>query len=269
MAAVVQLQTEVVHRYILELRYEFGQVYWDRAGRIAKQILSETSDWDFDTIDINRCQLAIRDKNLVFNFGHAKLDLVQTQSADVDTLLPVDEFGTTAESLAAPVAKHLELDFYTRIGFRAWHLYPSASREESHSLVRNLRLFSLDRESLESLGVPSEVSHRLVVDRGRHMLRIAISPFEQHVDLPPSVSRAVRVKPHKQPSDQRKQALIDKLKAERRISHFPRFGLLLDVDAYIEDPPYPDGLSISDFVRRAWEDFGKVKGIALEARGNT
>ena len=41
MKTVVDLKTEVIHRYVFELRYDFGQVYWDRAGRISKAILAQ------------------------------------------------------------------------------------------------------------------------------------------------------------------------------------------------------------------------------------
>src|ERR1022692_2087492 len=88
MALIVKPVTEVIHRYVVELKYEFGQVYWDRAGRIAKSILNENVDWDFDTIDTNRCQLSNRERNVAFSFGSEKLDLSQTQSSEVETLIP-------------------------------------------------------------------------------------------------------------------------------------------------------------------------------------
>ena len=69
MTSVVDLKTEVIHRYVFELRYEFGQTYWDRAGRVAREILSDSEGWDFDIIDMNHCQLTRRDQNLLFNFG--------------------------------------------------------------------------------------------------------------------------------------------------------------------------------------------------------
>ena len=62
------MSTEVVHRYVLELRFDFGHVYWDRAGRIAKEILG-LEGWDFEQIDMNHCRLSKRDLNVVFNFG--------------------------------------------------------------------------------------------------------------------------------------------------------------------------------------------------------
>lgn len=125
MATVVQLSTEIIHKYIVELRYEFGHVYWDRAGRIAREFLSSEEGWDFNTIDIKHCQLSLRDKNLTFNYGPGKLDLSQNQSSEVDTLIPVGEFGAIAEAASTAVVKHLELELFTRLGFRVWHLIAS------------------------------------------------------------------------------------------------------------------------------------------------
>ncbi|MFO7901634.1 MAG: hypothetical protein R6U98_03145 [Pirellulaceae bacterium] len=273
MAAIVDLKTEIIHKYVYELRYEFGQVYWDRAGRIAKDILSEREEWDFDTIDINRCQLAHRDMNLSFNFGHAKLDLSQTQSADVETLVPVGEFGKLAEIVTSTLVNHLELEFFPRIGFRVWHLYAVADREQSQQFMRDLQLFSLDAAASGELGEVSEVSHRLVTDRQSHMLRIAVAPFEQQVQLPPSVIRAAKAKAYRQETekqrgpgiDKRRRILIDQMKAKKTIAHYPQFGILLDLDAYVEDPPYPDDLSVSDFIAAAFDDFQHVKQTALAA----
>ncbi len=108
MASVVNVRTEVIHRYVFELRYDFGQVYWDRAGRISKAILAEQEEWDFNAIDVNRCQLVRRSANLAFSFGHEKLDLAQTQTADVEELLPLREFAAIAEKGSDVVANHLD-----------------------------------------------------------------------------------------------------------------------------------------------------------------
>ena len=264
MATVVDLKTEVIHRYVFELRYDFGQIYWDRAGRIAKSLLAEQEEWDVNTIDLNRCQLVRRTANLAFSFGHEKLDLSQTQSADVEELLPLHEFSSIAENGASIVANHLEIDSFPRIGFRAWLLYPAADRDESYRFVRNLKLFRIHPAATDTLGRTSEVSHRLIVERPGHMLRIAVAPFEQQVDLPPSVFRAAREKAKDRSHDQ-KQVLIDKLRAKKMISHYPQFGVLLDFDAYIEDPAYPDNLSVSDFITNSFEDFQNTREVVLEA----
>jgi len=257
------MATEVVHRYVFELRYDFGHVYWDRAGRIAKEILG-LEDWDFEQIDINYCRLSKRELNVVFNFGPGKLDLSQTQSTEVAELLPAGVFGATAEEVAETVAKHLELDSFPRIGFRTWHLYPARDRQESFEILEKVELFRHSESVIKRLGDPSEVSYRVVVERQGHMARIALAPFEQAIDLPPSVVRAAKTKArdHRGEKGARK-VLIDKLKAERMIRNYPQFGVLLDLDAYIEDPPFPDELSVSDFVANAAGDFENIKQVVL------
>jgi hypothetical protein len=273
MSVGVDQKKEVLHRYVYELRYEFGQIYWDRAGRVAKEILSEHDEWDFEAIDINTCRLAHRDKNVNFNFGHKKLDLTQAQNADVASLMSVGDFGKLAERLTSTVAKYLELEFFTRIGFRLWHMYPANDREDASRLARELRLFRLEPSLAETIGAVSDVSHAMIADRQRHMVRLSLAPFEQQVSLAPSVIRAAKTKPYKEATDKqrgpgidkRQRVLIDKMRAEKIIKSYPQFGLLLDLDAYIEDPPYPDALSVSDFIMNAETDFRTLKPQLLLA----
>ena len=64
------------------------------------------------------------------------------------------------------------------------------------------------------------------------------------------------------PRDQR-AILIDQLKAEKRIAHYPQFGVLLDVDAFLEDPPLPTDLRVSDFIVGAFDDLSGIKKDVL------
>jgi len=258
----IDLKSEVIHRFVYELRYDLGQVYWDRAGRIAKKLLSALDEWDCESIGFNVCRLVQRRLNLTFNFGPAKLDLSQTQNTDVETLVPAGEFGKLAESVSSTVVENLELEFFPRIGFRAWHLYGASDRKQSEQLVRDLGLFRLDSNLERSLGEISEISHRLTIDQTKHMLRIAVAPFEQEVDVAPSLIRAAKARARDHNREQKK-VMLDRMKAEKKIKHYPQFGVLLDLDAYIEDPPYPDDLGVSDFIAAAFDDFGKVKQTVL------
>ncbi len=262
MAPVVTLRTEVVHRYVFELRYELGHVYWDRAGRIARELTSREG-WDVDSIDPNNCQVTHRDRNMAFDFGPRRLDLHQTQNADVGTLAPVGEFASIAETFSGIVATTLDVPFCTRIGFRVWNLYPMSTQAEAFDALRNLKLFRIDAASEDSLGRPSDAKFSLVVERPKHMLRIALTSFEQNVDLPASVLRAAREKAKDHWRDQ-KQVRIAQLKAKKIVSTYPHFGILLDLDAYVEDPPNPDALSISAFIVDAMSEMTQVRSLVLE-----
>lgn len=262
---VVDLQKAILHRAVLELRYEFGQLYYDRTGRICRQIVSEHEGWDFGEIGIKGAQLVKADQNLVFSFSDRKLDLQQTQTSEVAALLTPAEFGKLAEEIVGAVVTPLELDTFPRIGFRVWHLFASDSREQSFALMRELRAITLSDDFVELEDSVKQVSFTIVLDRGTHMARLVLAPFEQSIDLPESVTRVASSKARNQPKDQRR-ALVDQLKAAKMIASFPRFGLMMDVDFYIEDPPFPQGLSVSDFIATMAEDLHKLMQLVLTRR---
>ena len=258
----LNLNTEVIHKYVFELRYDFGQLYWDRSGRVAKQILNEFDDWDFDSVDGGRCQLSNREQNVAFNFGPERLDLSQSQNADVDSLMDVGEFAKFAEDATARVIESLELEFFSRIGFRVLHLYPASDRENAEQLVGKLKLFQIDRDMSDVIRAPTEMSFRIVTERDKNMLRIAVSPFEQNIPLSPRILLAAKTEARQLSRNQRR-ARIDQLKAKKKIEHYPQFGVLLDLDAYLEEPPVPTDLSISEFILEAYADFSAVKSEVL------
>jgi hypothetical protein len=96
------------------------------------------------------------------------------------------------------------------------------------------------------------------------MLRIAVVPFEQQVELPASVLRDARLHARTEYRSQKK-VLLRKLRAKKLVEAYPDCGVLLDLDAYIDDPPFPDALSISDFIEAAFADFDAIKPTALES----
>ena len=179
MDTIVSLSTEVIHRFVFEVRYDFGQLYWDRAGRVSRQILSAFENWDSDSVSITTSRLSNRELNMVFNFGPAKLDLAQTQDADVDQLVSVGEFAKIAEDATSIVIESLELEWFSRIGFRMWHLYPTSDRNEAVSRISELRHFRIDTQSSPAISNPTDIAYHVVEERSKNMLRIAISPLNK------------------------------------------------------------------------------------------
>ena len=262
MSQVVRPAHAIRHRSVFELRYDFGQLYWDRAGRIAREIIRKFEGWDLEQVDPSHCVLRHDELNLTFSFGPHKLDMSQSQSDDLPEIMPANEFGKKSDELAEIVLKLLELEVFSRIGFREWLLFKAESRNESYELVRRLKLFRLDLDLIRSLGTPSEMAWRVVVERGQQMVRVAVAPFEQAIQLPENVIRAAKLSKHDRQHDSR--LLIDSLKAKKVVDTYPQFGLLADFDAYIEDPPFPDNLSVSDFVHSSATDIGKILDIVVE-----
>ena len=75
------------HRLVFELRYDCGELYWDRCGRAARKLAAQKG-WAVQSPDVNGCHIRNDDRNLVFTYSATKADLTQSQSQDVLELLP-------------------------------------------------------------------------------------------------------------------------------------------------------------------------------------
>ena len=53
------------------------------------------------------------------------------------------------------------------------------------------------------------------------------------------------------------------MKAKKAISSYPPVGMMIDLDAYIEDVPYPDEVSARTFIEGAMEDFDVIAEAIL------
>lgn len=264
MSLVVSLDTEVQHRYVFELRYRFGYSFWDRSGSVCESVLRRFDDWRLTKIDAERASLLDDQTNCALNFGHAKLDVSQGQNAEVSEIMPCDEFGKLTETLAGLVIEKLRVSDFSRIGFRQWFLYPAGSYEESQQLMGQLGSFRVSDSLLRDFGPVEERSFRAIVSCPTHQVRVAVTPFEQAIDLPPGVIEKAHRSSKDVPKNQ-KRVLLDTLKAKRQIENYPQFGILVDLDAFIEEPDYPQDFSISEFVKTAADNFDGLRKHLLAA----
>jgi hypothetical protein len=252
MTRVAQFQAGILHRMVFELRYDSGELYWDRCGRAARKLASQKG-WAVKSIDSNGCHILNEDQNLVFSYSPTQLALTQSQDKEVSDLLSYGEFGAVAEEFCEVVVQTLELNSFPRIGFREWTLYGTESIEDASARIGKMSFFSASK-ALNGLGELSYNSHSVVVARPDRMVRIAATPFEQQIHLAPSIIAAAREKSHKHSKEQRK-VLIQQMKARKAIEHYPRVGVMLDLDAYIEEAPYPEQVTPLKFIEESKNEF--------------
>jgi hypothetical protein len=260
MTFVIQTSTGIRHRMVFELRYDSGELYWDRCGRAARKLAAE-KEWAVKSIDLNGCHILNEDQNLVFSYSPTQLDLTQSQSKDASELLSFGEFAAIAEMFSEVVVQTLEVNSFPRIGFRLWTLYGTESLDDASARIGRMSFFSSSK-ALSGLGELSYMSHSVVLARPNQMVRVAATPFEQQIHLAPSVIAAVKEKPHQHSKEQRK-LLIQQLKAKKAIETYPHMGIMLDLDAYIEEAPYPDQLTVITFIEEAVRDFCEIREAIL------
>jgi hypothetical protein len=255
----------ILHRLVYELRYDYGYTYLDRAGATINDILKRHPGWVNPQVNPQTGVLRNVNNEMVFNFGPRKLDLSQAQSQKVAELAPIGEFASLAKELTATVLEWLELAEFTRMGFRAWRLYPMGSSDEAKRAVISLGVLSTGLIGKMELGSLSEVSWAAVVENHDVTTRIAVSAIEQNIELDPATLKAALDKAHKHDRHQRR-IMAEQVKAQRTVANYPQFAVLVDMDHFVQDPPRPEGDGIAEFITTQFEWGTGVSAKVMEAR---
>ena len=235
------------YKFVFELRYDYGYTYLDRCGATMNEILRTHPGWEHVGVSPQQGTLRDTDRDLTFNFSIYKLDLSQELTLKTMELMEIEKFAGLANELAETVVARLDVqENITRIGFRIWQLFGRYETfDAAREAVKSLGLLDTRKFGDAGIGRITETSCSMITDREICCTRIAITPVEQKVHVDPATVQKALVKPHKLSSDQRR-ALIDKVKADRAIKSFPPFAVLVDMDHFLEYPPYPDHLRVAD-----------------------
>lgn len=263
MATVVDIHSVVRHKQVFELRYQFGHVFYDKLGRVAADLLSNYEGWSFAQLSSDHATLAHKELNLSFNYGVTTLALSQVQTAEVPELMESSEFAQVADRFAGHVVDAFEVTDFPRAGYRVWELFETSSREKAVELLSRSSLGKDAYGAVKALGRPYDLQLRAEVERENHILRIQIAPAQQQVEIDPATMAKLRAQTFTMDSRVRRQALIDRERARRKVAAFPLNSLLVDLDASVEDPEYPQAFKPVDFIATAWQDMEEVAAVIL------
>ena len=238
----------VAHKLVFELRYDYGNAYLDRCGATLNEILRDNPGWAVDAANPQSGMLRNQQHSLTFSFGTAKLDLGQQQTEKLPKLSDGQEFGTVAHKLTTTVVNRLELEEFTRIGFRVWRLFEYGSLEDARQKAMSLGLISKELLSSLDLKQVDEVSFGLVCGFDDCMRRIAVLPVQQKINVDAATVRLQLKDVHGRDSKDRKAEIIRRIKTAHRVHDYPQFSVLVDVDSYVETPEYPGDITADQFV---------------------
>jgi len=220
----ISVQPPIIHRFVYELRYDYGFTYLDRCGATINDILKKNPGWVHISASPKTTTIRNQEKNITFNFSVSKLDLVKSRSEKVATLMSVEEFAKIACSLTDEVVNRLGIEDFTRVGFRLWRLFGNESIEAAKEAVKNLGFVSFEKLKDVGLDNLNEVNCTLLLDHDGISSRIAIAPVEQNIEFDPATIKQASGIPHKLHIDQHR-ALIAKLKAKSKLNniHYMQF----------------------------------------------
>ncbi len=154
----------IVFQLVFESRYDYGHGYLDRAGEAIVELLRRDPGWAFRKADPGFTRLSNAELNATFNFGVAKLDLIQAQSNEVVKLMPVPDFALLANDLTDTVLLYLGPVVPTRIGFRSLLLWEAKSHAAAVDHLRGLESFRLTTPGEDALGVVTDYSFSFVYE---------------------------------------------------------------------------------------------------------
>lgn len=228
------------HKAVFEVRYEHGMVYLDRCGTTANRIMATYPEWVIrdDAVNPQSAPLTNALTGALFNFGTQKYDFSLSQPVGKDVALTrrdLATFSSQVEGVARIVHEELGLHHFLRLGFRIWFMFPTDSEQESNRWIRDLGVCSVTPEVSKAFGGQLESEgYVLLVNGADRRFRIAINAVERLEVLDLGVE-ALTALPRRLPKKQR-EALLEKLKAKQRVLSNPETGVMIDVDAYVEEP---------------------------------
>jgi len=261
-----QRTSPVIHKLIYELRYDYGYTYLDRCGAVINNILRENPDWFIPEATPQRGIVQRLQDDVKFCFGSLKLDLTHEQSGTVAELVSIEEFARIADTFTKTVVERLELLDFTRIGFRTWRLFEMSTFDVAKQAIVDLEAVPKDKLHLLGMDQVDELSLQIVAETEGVMTRLAVAAVQQNIEVAPAMRKAATQVPHRFPSGQRR-VLLDKVKAEKLVKHFPAYAVLVDTDHHTDDPPYPERLSVSEFITSSFASGSELAQRVFHLKG--
>lgn len=252
------------HKLVYEVRYDHGFMYLDRCGTTSNRITQSFPDWIVSAPNVNpqNAPFTHAIKGIKFNFGPLKYDFSLDQRINAETALrreDIDDFVQEVESVSAIVHEELELSRFIREGFRVWYTFPTKSEAESLDWICKLRGISVQENLPRAFsGILESLSYIVVIKSHERKFRVTVNAVERTEQLDLG-SETLRTLPRNLSKKQREH-LLDQLRMKHRLLVTPQSAVMIDVDAYVDDPIE---ISAEDFIPESLKQIEQSLPIAF------
>jgi hypothetical protein len=247
------------HKFVFELRYDYGFTYLDRCGRIVNYILKTWPEWMLANTSPNpqNAPLLSIQNNCRFNFSARKLDFSVEQTIGEPSLSEEDRdsFIVQVDELTRFLIRELDLSEFSRIGFRTWYLVPARDEADAEQWLKDQEFFTISKGflSLFPEGKQKAASIAVIVEADDRHYRVALNSIERTISLELG-DNVLNIPAHSLPKNQRDH-LIKQIKEKKRRQHNPQFAAMVDIDAYQEDPKIVEPASFLKSCLKQHESF--------------
>lgn len=246
----------ILQKVVFELKYQYGFTYLDKCGRTINAIMREQPEWTVRDSPGPRASSLVSMRNgCSFNFSSFNYNFSLERPVGGDPLSDKDmaDFIEQVDLISSIVNDHLGLKEFTRIGFRAWHLFGCESKEEAESWLSNLGLYVMQEPLISAFGGEKEVlGVTIVVSGSDRKYRIAFNAVERQAEI--DLGEAILTVQASKLSGGQRKFLLDQEKVKRRMRANPKYPAMIDIDAFQEEP-----LSVEprDFIKTSHEEITK------------
>lgn len=252
---IIKGKKSILQRIVFELKYRYGFTYLDACGRTVNKIQKEYPEWILRGNEPNpqNAPLISMKNSCIFNFSALKLDLSLERPIGERSLLQedLDEFIDQFESLSAIVIDQLGLEIFTRIGFRAWHIFPCESEQDSEQWLLNLGLYSISEKVHTGFGGQIESAGVSIIILGEdRKFRIAFNGVERQAQI--DFGQGLLNIPSRSLHKGQKEFLKKQLAIRGRMRQNPGFAAMIDIDCFIDDPEI---VNPAQFVRTSIDQY--------------
>lgn len=248
----------ILDKVVFEVRYRYGFGYLDNCGSTVNRIMRTQPEWILrsDSPNPQNAPLISLKNGCLFNFSALKYDFGLDRPIGADPISGEDFAGFADQVNAVTLIVHEELQLkdFTRVGFRAWFVFPFTSKEESESWLLGLGCYEVSPSFCDKFEgkKPESTNMAMIIKDKERNFRFAFNGVEQQAQMEMGEG-ILSVKPRSLQKEQNRY-VIEWAKAKRRQRQSPGYAAMIDVDAFIDDPLSVDA---RDFIVKSMDEIEK------------
>jgi hypothetical protein len=234
---VVRGKEPQLRNMVAEVRYQDGQLYLDRCGRLLKE-LQKAPDWLIATGPTPQATSLWNHHTgtqLTFSMSATSLSLDKANTDEIIEPAEVEEFLQQISAGLVRVLDELEVTEFTRLGYRERYYFPCDTKEEAETWLNNLGLIGCPPGLPKAFGAAvTSVDGAVIMQAQECRYRVGLSVVERPAQIP--VGDAVLSAQLSAVHKETKRSLLETMKRKRHRQIDPAFAAVLDVDAYLLEP---------------------------------
>jgi hypothetical protein len=228
----------VLDRFIFEVRFGSGYLYFDRCGQSLLDIMHQRHGWLPLSINPQTGTLENPAKSFIMTFN----DHVFNFTADKPSKTSVEEMADEAAALWKIIQVNFNLEEFTRLAARLYYLLPCISIEEAEKILN---------KSEFNVSVPSDIENRfnvknrhpvVVFERNNTEYRVALNTITRYDGIQPS--DILTIDPRLLSKDQKTYRIAKQQQLVEYTAN-PMYAIVLDVDCVSIQPEI---IKVKDYI---------------------